>query len=603
MKKNNTILNLVLAFLPTIAFSLNLKMPTAYLQNFYHLNIIIYVVLFFSFYRFFSYVEKNTKNEKWILLLSIVIAGLQVLGYFYCVYGSISNMIKTPFQIGKSIIVFLGYTILFSFFFRFIENGIERLKYKKPKNKICQFIFEDHPVLSTVIILFLCYLPFLILFYPGTASADMQDEVFQFFHLETPTVRTVNLIDPKVYINGHHSPFHTVIVGSICQLGLWLGSANYGLFLNVLLQLALYLYVLSYTMKLCKQLKVPIFFRIIMLCIYAFCPYFNMNVIGTFKDVPFSMFILLYFCHLIEFVVLKQQDKKTILKMIFSSLLIGLMTKKGFYVLLISILPMLYIYRKKGVRFLLCLFLPLCLVIGYEKVLLPALHVTPGSIREPLAMPINQVARYVKNHKDDVTKEERKAIDNLLPFDEIGDLYNPRLADPVKARFNKNWTKEQVKDFIITYIKLFPRHPESYISCFLNQTFGYYYINYTFTPGFYTVIEERTLSYQFDIDRPAYSEKASIIIKKINTMLQRMPIINMFYSLAFYCWTLIFCVLSIGKRKGKENVVPFLPLIGVYLLLFISPDCDNMRYVLPIIYSAPLFVALAMATIKREKKQ
>ena len=48
---------------------------------------------------------------------------------------------------------------------------------------------------------------------------------------------------------------------------------------------------------------------------------------------------------------------------------------------------------------------------------------------------MQQTARYLKEYPDDVTKEEAKAIDGVMKYDEIADLYNPELSDPVKATY------------------------------------------------------------------------------------------------------------------------------------------------------------------------
>ena len=51
------------------------------------------------------------------------------------------------------------------------------------------------------------------------------------------------------------------------------------------------------------------------------------------------------------------------------------------------------------------------------------------------SIPMQQTARYLKEYPDDVTKEEAKAIDGVMKYDEIADLYNPELSDPVKATY------------------------------------------------------------------------------------------------------------------------------------------------------------------------
>ncbi len=60
-----------------------------------------------------------------------------------------------------------------------------------------------------------------------------------------------------------------------------------------------------------------------------------------------------------------------------------------------------------------------------------------GSIREMLSLPFQQTGRYVLTYSDEVTDQERQAIDKILDYDSLSDGYNPLLADYVKIHFEK----------------------------------------------------------------------------------------------------------------------------------------------------------------------
>ncbi len=73
--------------------------------------------------------------------------------------------------------------------------------------------------------------------------------------------------------------------------------------------------------------------------------------------------------------------------------------------------------------------------MGLQKEVAPRLYIGNFPSRVFFSIPMQQTARYLKEYPDDVTKEEAKAIDGVMKYDEIADLYNPELSDPVKATY------------------------------------------------------------------------------------------------------------------------------------------------------------------------
>ena len=132
------------------------------------------------------------------------------------------------------------------------------------KNKICNFLFVKHPFISTFIILPICWLPYIIAFYPGILSPDPSNQIKQFFNLDTQYREYVVMIDENVPITNHHPVLHTVILGGLVYIGKLLGSANVGIFMYSLLQTLALLALLSYTIYYMKKLETPIYLRLIL---------------------------------------------------------------------------------------------------------------------------------------------------------------------------------------------------------------------------------------------------------------------------------------------------------------------------------------------------
>ena len=97
------------------------------------------------------------------------------------------------------------------------------------------------------------WLPFIIFVYPGMSTGDTFDELSQFFHYKTWSLESINLLNEDVYINKHHSVFHTVILGSIFKIGRDLVSFKFGAFMYTMLQVFVLLMIFSFMIYYMKK--------------------------------------------------------------------------------------------------------------------------------------------------------------------------------------------------------------------------------------------------------------------------------------------------------------------------------------------------------------
>lgn len=78
-----------------------------------------------------------------------------------------------------------------------------------------------------------------------------------------------------------------------------------------------------------------------------------------------------------------------------------------------------------------------CCFFRVSELLTRHYNIEPGGIQEALSLPFQQTARYVKEHEEEVTQEEKEAIKGVLAYNKLGKYYNPKISDPVKATYKK----------------------------------------------------------------------------------------------------------------------------------------------------------------------
>ncbi len=241
---------ILLALFITIAFSLSLDIiePDKVLQNEH------YIVKIFS--KFSNSINKDIFKSLLIFILSIIILKqtlfkekietklqrickiilamlfsiFMVFGYSYMKTNSSNMIFLNKFQLTKAIIIGTGYYILFRAIINYLfDKAFINIQIKETTNKIYKFIFIKHSFIMPLIIILICWLPYIIFLYPGTLFHDSSNQIRQYFGYDVPENSSTNsaiLIDENVKITNHHPVVHTVILGMCMQFGKLIGNDN-----------------------------------------------------------------------------------------------------------------------------------------------------------------------------------------------------------------------------------------------------------------------------------------------------------------------------------------------------------------------------------------
>ena len=565
------------------------------------LGLLIIGIAIFLFFKSFYF--KGKKNIVWFNILSILFSIFMVVGNSYneinswdFIFGSIPLFLI-------SIVMLLGFYFLFYrgiyFIYEFVNNNSFIQTHAK-NNKILNYIFVEHPFISTFIILLICWLPYIIAFYPGILSPDPSNQIKQFFGLDTQYREYVIMLDESVGITNHHPVMHTLLLGGCVKLGMMLGSANFGIFIFSMIQITLLISVLACTICYMKKLNTPFWLRILTLSIYAFIPVFPFYSMSLVKDVMFSVFVMFYIIllfDLIKFSKEKYSIKKMVI-LIILMLLIMLCRNNGIYLVVMSFPFLLFIDKKNRWRILGVLIIPILIFEGYNKILLPAFKVTPGSIREMLSIPFQQTARYVKEYGDEVTSDEKQAIDKILGYDTLASRYEPEKSDAVKNEYNKYATDEDLKEYFRVWFKQFIKHPTVYLEATINNTYGYFYPdakNWYFYYKYDKRLEEAGIDYHYNSLKPVRT-----VLSSYGEVIPYIPVIGNVVNIASSVWICMIIFVFLIYKKMYKYLIYLTPVISLVLVCIASPVNTYFRYAMPYVFSIPIIIAMFL-NIMNEK--
>lgn len=578
-----------------------LKISVLYETKFFALSIVTVIsYYFFTHYKF----HKVTKLKG---ALSILFALFMIIGEGYETYGSYKLIFLNFATILLSAAKLIGYSYLFMHLFSMLDDLIEKYKNKdiKFKNKyINKYLtyFEKYPFRTSFVTIFLVVLVYIIAFYPIVLSPDPSFQIKMYYNEHTKYIDWVIQRDPNVFMTAHHPIFQTYMIGLCIDIGRFLINDNFGLFLYTLIQSLIYSGVLAYTIKYMHKSGVKARSRLVVLLMYLVVPMYLIYSVSAVKDTLYTAFIILFI--LFVFDVLKKKRNEDLsysylIKLYFVMLFASLFRHNGVYVILLTMIPLMFYSKKNFIKLLSCFLAFFISIYAFDNILVPSLGISDGSKREMLSVPFQQTARLVKEHPNFYSEEDVNAIDKILNYSTLAERYNPKLADPVKNEYNKYTTDEDLSEYFKVWFKGLKKYPDVYIDATLNNTFGFFYPDehnwYIYTKYTTRVNENNLLDYHYN--------KLSFLrgfLDGYANFFPYIPIIGAISNIALNTWFVLILVVYVINSKNKKYLISLLPLIGTLIFCFIGPANTYFRYTMPYIFALPVLTVLLLNYVRGE---
>ena len=565
------------------------------------LGLIGSVLLIYFIYKFY---QKSTiiHKKKFLKVLSLILAFFMIFGNSFMCVGSTALIFKNIGYFLLSLIMYIGYYYLFlvliSYLFRFLDKNNFSEENKEKKDNKFVATFKKHPFLFSLCFIVICWLPYIISYYPIILSPDPSFQIRQFFGIRTKYADYAILLDENVVMTNHHPVTHTMLLGGCLKLGTMIGNDNLGLFFYSIIQISVLASVLAFSIYYMQKMGLKTKYLIGVLLIYALVPMFPLYAMSGVKDVLFGAFIFLYFIFLHNLVKTKCEGYKwwNYLLIIILLILICLFRNNGIHVLILSLPFTLIIARKKWKQLLTVMVCVFGFYGVFDKVILPYYKITPGSIREVLSVPFQQTARLAKYHGNEFTEEEIAVIDKILGYDDLAERYDPELADPVKNEFNKYATDEDLKEYFKVWFNGLIKHPGTYIEATMNNVYGFFYPEKTKWYVYYK-FDDRITENGFDYHYNSL-ETSRNILSKYAVAFPYIPGIGLISNIGFNVWIIFTLFAYAIYKKLYKNILILAPALILILVCVVGPANTYFRYALPFIFAMPFIIGVFLE--KRE---
>lgn len=430
--------------------------------------------------------------------------------------------------------------------------------------------------------IFACYVPMLLVTFPGSFAYDVPFQLRQVF---TGSYST------------HHPLCHTLLLGGCVALGRALGDINAGAALYTVLQMLVLAGCFALACaSIARRCGARSGWR--SAAFFALYPLHMLFAVNATKDVLFAGLLTLALALAAETETQEGTHKGLLAG--FTAACAGMMLLRNNAVYAVAVwiaLRLPALRRRTGRALLACAAASIGLALGINALLAGATGAVPGDAREMLSVPIQQLARARLTEGDRLTEEERAQIDRLMPG-EAWRAYDPSVSDPVKFAFDTEEMRRDMGAAVSTYLSVMRKCPKAYLDALLALTYPFFYPYGEYrVSGYYLQmgISEEQLEQWCDFP---YITSRSLFPRVLASLTWRfgakgamqIPVLGYLFNTGVIVWAMLFFVLrDVYRGRWRMAGVWALPVLlwGTFLL---GPVMAG-RYAYPFVCILPVLAS------------
>lgn len=459
------------------------------------------------------------------------------------------------------------------------------------------------PVLG--VIMAVLWSPWLIANVPGSSFFDTYFQIYQFYPhdpyiSQIPDAAVADNALVHAWLVDHHPWLTSIIYGSIAQLSQQLtGTWMMGFFVFSTVQALLYIVLFVRLIGMMRAWGVAKGARAACFAFICLMPVFPVWSSCVMKDSLFGLFFFSWFLMLVECVLSRGgslSSPRQLIVMFVLALMMCLTKKTGTSIVVVTAVVACVVYRRRrgavspfsafalqgaGCALLMFAIIPLAVF--------PALNIAPGGKQEALGFVFQQTARYAQVHE--LTPEEERIIDEVVPIDVVKNNYHATDQDRVKYRFNTRVSDEALMQYLGLHLQQGLRDPEAYFASIMPIA------------GMYVAPTTEMNLRMVTVDSDFYGAHVLWNPEELDPLREGLdaaykaaadvPVLNLPLLMVVYALWIPGLVLFVSVRHRLRLGLLFVPLAVVLAFCIVGPVYDA-RYAWGLILAAPVLFALAV---------
>ncbi|HIS40077.1 MAG TPA: hypothetical protein IAC12_04440 [Candidatus Aphodovivens avistercoris] len=527
-----------------------------------------------------------------------------VLGLHIVQSGSgYSGLMDANYISGYSAIDVVAFVFMFEAILLMATALLLAMKEKRSHNPIVVEYGSDIPLgrinakYAVVIaaFLFLAWLPYLAVYYPGFIFGDTMMSVMQIERLSS--------------FSNHHPLAFTLSLGicikgaNLFGFGMAAGCAIFCV-VQMMVLAGTFSYLIAWIVGRLRfaGMKKRII-SILLLLYFGASPYFASLSIALWKDPLFSAGLVIVTLYLADLIVFQEHlpelvSAKRIAVVVTSTLFVAFFRNNGVYILTLTAIALLIVairktgksdvFRRRAKQLLLTVTsvaISFCVITGPVFKLL---GIASSPSVESLGIPLNQMAR-VAAYEGDMTDEDREYLDSVLPFELYPTTYRPCCTDLLK--WDEHFDTGNFEEgFLCHWLSMLVRNPMLYFESWELQTFGYWTVNQPTDYSYDNIMAGDPQNGKDWVAGFGVDPSAGIQNEAVRTAF---PHTGVSVPIGVLFWMMLYlAVVLIDARKASWLAV-LVPSIGlIATLLIASPIWYWPRYAVAAQMLFPLYLAL-----------
>ena len=426
-------------------------------------------------------------------------------------------------------------------------------------------------------VLFLCWLPILILRSPGSIYADTDAQILQF-----QGVMTYEASNPLIL---------SFVYGPLFTLGQGIGGDNWGIFCCVIFQTLLGLFACGFA---CEELTAE---RgtgkagALLCAFFGLVPAFASFSAAALKDfihAPIYLLFVLYYCRTV-----RGGSKGDWLRLAILALLAAATRKGAVFLVAFSLLGLALLKVEKRRILTVGTLALLAVHVLLNGLLFPLIGVEKPMEQENYSFFYPITGFYCARYDGELTEAEKQTIAAVLDYDTVVSGFSTRGVDTIKRTYHAE-NETQVRAYLALHGKFFLRHPLTCLEALV------YSRNYYFTPWSAKGERISVAMHPFrEVDPKADSNFSHWLPEdtrrafedKLWAATDTFPLKELI-SPGTYTWLTLLLLSAAWKQKNRQRLVELLPLVLLTAGLLLTHLNGAARYASPLYYCVPVVLGL-----------
>ena len=556
---------------------------------------ILTCVIVFILVRYLCFDIASERNIRIVHIIGSILFGIFSCAGHYTVFENIAMPLTDPVRfVLLCVLSVCSWAILFSSAlnaFHYVTVRIDFLKeYVKENVNLSKYGIVWG---ISFIVCMICYLPYLLTYYPGVIEYDSWLQIRQVFG--------------DSYSN-HHPWLHTMLIKAIHSVGIAvLHSENRAIALYSLCSMGMLSASFATSIAYLYKKRVKSSWLALILAVNALSPINGIYSITMWKDIPFAavvLFFIILICQLED--NLKQQKKNTLYWGLFVpvSFLMCFFRSNGLYVFVLMIPVMLYIFWKQKKPLILSVALVMVMAVMYKGPVFRYFEVQNVDLIESLSIPAQQIAAVI-SYDGDMDENDLKLLSEIIGVDKVSAAYlgstncSDAIKDLVRETDNQQYISDHKEEFLSLWLRTGIHNKYYYLKAFIDETRGFWY-HKTMGGTWATYLFEGVEGLSIYRDCKLPDNMAGLIpdlLSWYNIHFKK------YFSCGLYIYVLIFGFIE-SLRQRKEKWYTMIPLLGIWITLLIAtPYFSDIRYIYAIYTALPYVLVVIMTDLDKSCAQ